>query len=36
MIGTYGLYSAGFAGAFIDKQFETHGVGHVLCYIQQI
>jgi hypothetical protein len=30
MIGTYGLYSAGFAGAFIDKQFETHGVGHVL------
>jgi hypothetical protein len=36
MIGTYGPYSAGFAGAFVDKQFETHGVGHVLCYIQQI
>jgi hypothetical protein len=36
MIGTYGPYSAGFAGAFIDKQVETHGVSHVLCYIQQI
>jgi hypothetical protein len=30
--GTYGPYRAGFAGAFIDKQVETHGVGHVLCY----
>jgi hypothetical protein len=28
MIGAHGLHSAGFAGAFIDKQFETHGV----CY----
>jgi hypothetical protein len=36
MIVTYGPYSAGLAGAFIDKQVETHGVGHVLCYIQQI
>lgn len=32
MIGTHGLYSAGFAGAFIDREVETKGVGHVLCY----
>jgi hypothetical protein len=32
MVDTYGPYSAGLAGAFIDKQFETHGVGHALCY----
>lgn len=27
------LYSAGLAGAFIDKQVETHGVSHLykLC-----
>ncbi|KAH9986643.1 hypothetical protein BJV77DRAFT_1028458, partial [Russula vinacea] len=26
-------YSAGFAGAFIDKQFETHGVCQFLNYV---
>ena len=34
MIGTYSPYSAGFAGAMVDKEFETHGVSHVLFYIQ--
>lgn len=28
MIGTYGPYSAGLAGAFIDREVETKGVGH--------
>jgi hypothetical protein len=31
----HGLYSAGFAGAFIDKQVETHGVGHFLYHVLQ-
>jgi len=28
-------YSAGLAGAFIDKEVETRGVGHFLDSIQQ-
>lgn len=35
MVGAHGPYSAGFAGAFIDKQFETHGVCQFLNYVQQ-
>jgi hypothetical protein len=31
----HGQFSAGFAGAAVDREFEKHGVGHFLYYAQQ-
>ena len=35
IIGAHGQFSAGFAGAAVDREVEKHGVGHFLCYVQQ-